>query len=164
MKLFVGLAIGIALATTGLTSCGQEETVESKVITGCTDAMNQNEPIGPSGPDDALTDRYIESGEATLVEMSFEDLTATALQSGGVTEMWIVEGTATATWEKNISPSVYDDDGKPDPLPSVTERFSCDMGFRPTDSTVVAFEYTTFHPTSGGSQSTVLVPRNADGS
>ena len=142
-----------------ITACGGEESVEDLVSRACTDTIHQYRPIGPSGPNSALTSEWVGAEDADLIEMSFEDVTATSTESSGATEIWDVKGSATAEWEKRVKSTTWEDDGKPDPLPPVTEKFSCEVGYRSTDQEIVVFEYTTYHPTSGGSEGRVLVER-----
>lgn len=159
MKALLGALTLIGIAAAGVvTGCSNEETTEDKVIEACTDTLLQYRPIGPSGPHG-----FVSTDDATFLEMSFDNLSASSSDTSGVTETWIVEGTGTAEWEKRVRTNVWDDDGKPDPLPSVTERFSCEVGYRTSDNAVVVFEYTTYHPTSGGSSGRVLVDRQNSG-
>ncbi|KAF0957289.1 hypothetical protein [Rhodococcus sp. T7] len=162
-KMSVGILSSFAAGIV-LTGCGgEEESVDEKVARACTDTMLQEKPIGPSGPGVAGTADYLDAWEATFLDMTFADVTARSDGAAGVTETWTVQGTGTAQWEKKISSTVWDDDGKPDPLPPVTEKFSCEVGYRSSDEAVVVFEYTTYHPTSGGSQSKILVQREGAG-
>ncbi|WP_430336019.1 hypothetical protein [Rhodococcus sp. ACT016] len=96
--------------------------------------------------------------------MSFADITARTSNTSEKTTTWMVEGTSRAQWEKRVKTTVWDDNGIPEALPDVTERFSCEVGHRETDDAIVVFEYTTYHPTSGGSMGKVLVERESAGS
>ncbi|WP_238840803.1 hypothetical protein [Prescottella equi] len=128
----------------------------------CTEALRKDQAIGPNGPD--ISGGYIKESDANMLDMSFADVTARTIDTSGKTTTWLVEGVGTARWEKRVKTTTWDDDGLPEELPTVTEKFSCEVGHRETDDAIVVFEYTTYHPTSGGSIGKVLVQREgADG-
>lgn len=150
-------AFAVVAAGCLLAGCSSPEpTKEDKIGQACTDVLRQDQAVGPPyGPDG----EFIGSSEANLLAMSFADVNANLSDSSSATEVWAVEGVATAEWEKRVSTTAWDDDGEPDPLPSVTKRFSCEVGYRTTDDAIVVFEYMVYHPTSGGGAGKVLIER-----
>ncbi|MDH6678440.1 hypothetical protein M2284_002643 [Rhodococcus sp. LBL1] len=161
MRSSAGVFICLTTVATIAGCSSESKSVESRVSEACIDTIRKEQAIGPNGP--SLTSGYVNRIEANLLDMSFADVTARTAEVSGKTTIWMVEGTGTAQWEKRVKTAVWDDDGLPERLPEVTEKFSCEVGHRETDDAIVVFEYTTYHPTSGGSLGKVLVERDSAG-